>query len=72
MIMLLVSISMKLLYILNDYVAVLLGETALHKAARKSHFASYNLLVIEGKANEECINFAHETPAEVLKDDIRY
>lgn len=46
------------------------GETALHKAARKSYFAIYSMLVKDGYANESAFNMSRQTPAQILKDDI--
>jgi ankyrin repeat protein len=45
------------------------GETALHKAARKSYFAIYSVLVKDGGANEIILNLSRQTPAQILKDD---
>lgn len=45
------------------------GETALHKAAQKSYFAIYNMMVKDGNADENSVNVARQTPAQILKDD---
>jgi len=45
------------------------GETALHKAARKSYFAIYSMLVKDGGAIETVFNMSRQTPAQILKDD---
>lgn len=45
------------------------GETALHKAARKSYFAIYNILVKEGHADEQILSINRQTPAQILKYD---
>jgi ATP-dependent Clp protease adapter protein ClpS len=47
------------------------GETAAHKAARKSYFAAYEMLLAAG-ANDELHNLMHESPQELLNDHTQY
>lgn len=54
----------------NFLTLIITGETALHKAARKSYFAIYNLLVIDGHADEMTKSISHQTPSAILKDDM--
>ena len=48
-----------------------IGETPLHKAARKNHFIVYDILVKAG-ANEHIRNLMRETPIQLLRDDTKY
>lgn len=47
------------------------GETALHKAARKNYILAYDLLV-DHDADEEKKNQLRETPIQLVKDDVCY
>lgn len=47
------------------------GDTALHRAARRSHFGMYQVLVELG-ADEDKLNHLRESPASLLHDAVRY